>query len=129
MVNVVPTSVLVYVVAWFAFECKAVCVAVDIGFAESLVLSTLAELTIALENPGTIPVNVGLLNGALYAKLLSVSVLVYVVDWFALNAELRSTSVSVYVVDSTSFNAKLSSTSVFVHVVGWFDVVDLSAFN
>ena len=47
-------------------------------------------------------VNVGLLIGAFNAKLLPVSVLVYLVDWFAFNNELyelSSTSVLVYVVD------------------------------
>ena len=41
----------------------------------------------------TVPVHVGLSIGAFNAKLLSASVLVYVVDWFAYNAKLLSTSV------------------------------------
>ena len=58
----------------FAFRLKASWVALDIGLFRSLVLSTFARLTIALEIPETAPVNVGLLIGAFNAKLLSTSV-------------------------------------------------------
>jgi len=47
---------------------------------KSLVLSTFARLTIALEIPETVLVNVGLSISAFNNELLSTSVLVYVVD-------------------------------------------------
>ena len=85
-------SVLVYVVAWFAFRSRAFCVAVDIGLFKSLVLSTLPHWNVSLESPPTIPEDVGLISGASRSswscrllKLSSTSVLVYVVDWFAFN--------------------------------------------
>ena len=43
-----------------AFRSRAVAVAVDIGFSKSLVLSTLARLTIPLESPPVVPENIGL---------------------------------------------------------------------
>ena len=52
------------------FKFRAVCVAVDIGFAKPLVLSTFARLTIALESHPTVPVHVGLFIDAFNAKLL-----------------------------------------------------------
>ena len=47
---------------------KAVCVAVEIGFAASDVLSTLFKPTISLEIPATVPVKVGDANGAFKSK-------------------------------------------------------------
>ena len=47
-------------------------------------------------------------------KLLSTSVLVYVVDWFAFAAKQFSTCVFVYVVFWLAFNAKLLSVSVLL---------------
>ena len=48
-----------------AFKFKAFCVAVDIGFAKSLVFSTFARLTNPLESPPTVPENVGLMKWCL----------------------------------------------------------------
>ena len=50
--------------AKLAFRFKAVCVAVETGFAESLVLSTLPSPTISFVIPETVPVNAGLFIGA-----------------------------------------------------------------
>ena len=47
-----------------AFESNAVCVAVDIGFDKSVVLSTLLKATIDFVIPVTVPVNAGLFIGA-----------------------------------------------------------------
>ena len=44
-------------------------VAVDIGFAKSLVLSTLPNWTSCLDSPPTVPVSVGLSIGAFSVKL------------------------------------------------------------
>ena len=48
-------------------------VAVDIGFAKSLVLSTFARLTVALESPPTVPASVGLLIGAFRSRAFGVA--------------------------------------------------------
>jgi hypothetical protein len=62
-----------------AFKFNAVCVAVDIGLFKSEVLSTLPNPTILLVIPDTVPVNVGLANGATTPKLTAtVPVLVIV---------------------------------------------------
>jgi len=55
----------VYVFAGFAFRSRAICVAVDIGFSKSEVLTTLSNSTIALLIPDTVPMKVGLSLGAL----------------------------------------------------------------
>ena len=49
----------------FAFKFKAVCVAVETGFAKSLVLSTLPSPTTSFVIPETVPVNSGSFIGAL----------------------------------------------------------------
>ena len=49
------------------FRSNVACVAVDIGFSKSDVLSTLPTWTIALLIPTAVPVKVGLFNGALLA--------------------------------------------------------------
>ena len=59
--------------ARFAFRSNAVCVAVDIGLLTSEVLSTFPRPTIALVIPATVPVNVGLANGAYVAKFAKVA--------------------------------------------------------
>ncbi len=51
-----------------AFKLRAARVAVLIGFNKSLVLSTLAKLTMAFVIPATLPVNVGLARAAFPAK-------------------------------------------------------------
>ena len=51
-----------------AFKSKAVCCAVDTGFAVSAVLSTEPKPTIDFEIPDTVPVNVGEASGAFSAK-------------------------------------------------------------
>ena len=52
-----------YVFVLSAFRPRAGCVVV-IAFAKSLVLSTFARLTVAVESPPLVPENVGLLIGA-----------------------------------------------------------------
>ena len=52
----------------FTFKFNAVCVAVDIGLFASEVLSTLPKPTMAFVIPDTVPVNVGLANGATTPK-------------------------------------------------------------
>ena len=47
-----------------AFESNAVCVAVETGFAKSLVLSTLPNPTILFVMPESVPVNARLFIGA-----------------------------------------------------------------
>ena len=52
----------------FAFKFNWVAIAVETILFASLVLSTLAKLTIAFVIPPTVPVNVGLARGALTDK-------------------------------------------------------------
>ena len=51
-----------------AFEFNADCVAVEVGFRASLVLSTFPSPTAALEIPATVPAKVGLASGAFAFK-------------------------------------------------------------
>ena len=57
-----------------AFKSKAVCAAVDIGLAASLVLSTLPSPTMALVIPETVPENVGLARFAFRSRAFCVAV-------------------------------------------------------
>ena len=57
-----------------AFRSRASWVAFDIGLFKPLVLSTIAELTIALESHPTVPVNVGLIIGGFKFRAFCVAV-------------------------------------------------------
>ena len=52
-------SVLVYVVDWFAFALRAVCVRLETGLLASDVSSTLPSPTIDFVMPCTVPENIG----------------------------------------------------------------------
>ena len=56
--------------ARLAFKFKAVCCAVETGFAASVVLSTFPKPTMVLVIPPTVPVNVGEFMLALSSRLL-----------------------------------------------------------
>ena len=69
--NTVPVNVVVPVKvgeALGALRSKAFWAKLEIGLSASEVLSTLAKLTMLFESPPTLPVNVGLLMGALSVK-------------------------------------------------------------
>ena len=57
-----------------AFEFRVGCVVVDIGFVKSTASSTLARLTVSLDNPTTVFEIVGLFSSAFKSRAICVAV-------------------------------------------------------